>query len=109
MATAACAASVSVQAMTTEHLGMCDCGYSPVILAQQPHCHMSHVNYGSITRRLHCAYGPADANATPSSFAPVKSRMVYLFGASLSLTRVVLKKRPLNERSVTKVVLSSSE
>jgi len=39
--TAACAASVSVQAMTTEHLGTCDCGYSPVNLAQQPHCRMS--------------------------------------------------------------------
>jgi len=29
------------------------------------------------------AYGPADATATPSSLAPVKSRMVYLFGAGL--------------------------
>jgi len=27
------------------------------------------------------AYGPADATATPSSLAPVKSRMVYLSGA----------------------------
>jgi len=27
------------------------------------------------------AYGPADAAATPSSLAPVKSRMVYLSGA----------------------------
>ena len=27
--------------------------------------------------------GPADATATPSSLAPVKSRMVYLSGASL--------------------------
>jgi len=26
------------------------------------------------------AYGPADASATPSSLAPVKSRMVYLSG-----------------------------
>jgi len=26
-------------------------------------------------------YGPADATATPSSLAPVKSRMVYLSGA----------------------------
>jgi len=29
------------------------------------------------------AYGPADATATPSSLAPVKSRMVCLSGASL--------------------------
>ena len=28
-------------------------------------------------------YGPADATATPSSLAPVKSRMVYLSGAGL--------------------------
>jgi len=28
------------------------------------------------------AYGPADATATPSSLAPVKSRMVYLSGAA---------------------------
>jgi len=32
---------------------------------------------------LHMAYGPADATATPSSVAPVKSRMVYLSGAGL--------------------------
>jgi len=30
------------------------------------------------------AYGSADATATPSSLAPVKSRMAYLSGASLS-------------------------
>jgi len=29
------------------------------------------------------AYGPADATATPSSLASVKSRMVYLSGAGL--------------------------
>ena len=29
------------------------------------------------------AYGPADATATASSLAPVKSRMIYLCGASL--------------------------
>jgi len=29
------------------------------------------------------AYGPAEATATSSSFAPVKSRMVYLSGISL--------------------------
>jgi len=29
------------------------------------------------------ACGPADAIATPSSLAPVKSRMVYLYGAGL--------------------------
>ena len=28
------------------------------------------------------AYGPADATATPSSLAPVKSRMVYISGAA---------------------------
>jgi len=32
---------------------------------------------------LEQAYSPADAIATPSSLAPVKSRMVYLSGASL--------------------------
>jgi len=30
------------------------------------------------------AYGPADANATPSSLASLKSRMVYISGASLA-------------------------
>jgi len=39
------------------------------------------------------AYGPADATATLSSLAPVKSRMVYLSGGGL---QVVLEKRPLN-------------
>jgi len=29
------------------------------------------------------AYGPADATSTPSPLAPVKSRMIYLSGASL--------------------------
>jgi len=29
------------------------------------------------------AHGPADATATPSSLAPVKSRMVYLSDAGL--------------------------
>jgi len=29
------------------------------------------------------AYGPADGTATPSSLAPVKSRIVYLSGAGL--------------------------
>jgi len=32
---------------------------------------------------LHIAYDPPDAIATPSSLAPVKSRMVYLSGAGL--------------------------
>jgi len=41
-----------------------------------------------------CAYGPADATATPSSFAPVKSRMVLPFWCQL--TQVVLEKKPLN-------------
>jgi len=39
------------------------------------------------------AYGPCDATATPSSLAPVKSRMVYLSGASLPR---LSWKRPLN-------------
>jgi len=38
------------------------------------------------------AYGPADAPATPSSLAPVKSRMVYLSGAGLP--RLSWKKKP---------------
>ena len=41
------------------------------------------------------AYGPADATATPSSFASLKSRMVLRFW--YRLTQVVLEKRPLNE------------
>jgi len=40
------------------------------------------------------AYGPADATDTPSSLAPVKSRMVYLSGTGLS--RLSRKKRLLN-------------
>jgi len=40
--------------------------------------------YLSWVRYKWFAYGPADATATPSSLAPVKSRMVYLSGASLS-------------------------
>ena len=39
------------------------------------------------------AYGPADATATPSSLASVKSRMVYLSGAGLPR---LSWKRPLN-------------
>jgi len=41
------------------------------------------------------AYGLADATATPSSLASVKSRMVYLSGDGLS--RMSMEKRPLNE------------
>ena len=40
------------------------------------------------------AYGPADATATPSSLAPVKSRMVYLSGAGLP--RLCWEKMQLN-------------
>jgi len=36
------------------------------------------------------AYGPADVTVTPSSLAPLKSRMVYLFGAGL--LRLIWKK-----------------
>jgi len=39
--------------------------------------------YLSAVRCKLFAYGPADATATPSSLAPVKSRMVYLSDASL--------------------------
>jgi len=39
--------------------------------------------YLSAARCKLFAYGPADVNATPSSVAPVKSRMVYLSGAGL--------------------------
>jgi len=38
-------------------------------------------------------YGPANATTTPSSLAPVKSRMVYLSGAGLPR---LSGKRPLN-------------
>jgi len=47
----------------------------------------NHVSTGGHLSGARCnlfAYGPADATATPSSLAPVKSRMVYLAGASLS-------------------------
>jgi len=37
--------------------------------------------YGARCKRF--VYGPADATATPSSVAPVKSRMVYRSGAGL--------------------------
>ena len=40
-------------------------------------------SYLSAARCKWFAYGPADASATPSSLAPVKSRMVYLSGAGL--------------------------
>jgi len=40
------------------------------------------------------AYGPANATATPSSLAPVKSKKVYLSGAGLA--RLSWKKRLLN-------------
>ena len=42
------------------------------------------------------AYGPADATATPSSLASLKSRLLQPFW--LRITQFVLKKRPLNER-----------
>jgi len=38
--------------------------------------------YLSAARCKWFTYGPADATATPSSLAPVKSRMVYLSGAA---------------------------
>jgi len=40
--------------------------------------------YLSGARCKRFAYGPADVTATPSSLAPIKSRMVYLSGAGLS-------------------------
>ena len=40
-------------------------------------------SYLSEARCKRFEFGPADATATPSSLAPVKSRMVYLSGASL--------------------------
>jgi len=49
------------------------------------------------------AYGPTDATATPSSLAPVKSRMIYLSGASLP--RLCWKK-PLNDVVVVVVDIS---
>jgi len=42
------------------------------------------------------AYGPADATATLSSLASLKSRMVLPFWCRLKPTQVVLEKRPLN-------------
>jgi len=45
------------------------------------------------------AYGPADATATPSSLAPVKSRMVYLSG--VGLPRLSWKKGHWNSSSST--------
>jgi len=48
--------------------------------------------YLSGARRNWLADGPADATATPSSLAPVKSRMIYLSGAGLP--RLSLKNGP---------------
>jgi len=50
-------------------------------------------------------YGPADATATPSSLAPVKSRMVYL---SDSGSHRLCWKRPLNGCSSTSTVVCRS-
>jgi len=47
-----------------------------------------------LVQEIRFAYGPADATATPSSLASVKSRKVYLSGAGL--LRLSWKKRPLN-------------
>jgi len=48
-------------------------------------CNLSNVVlvWLSVWSEVQSAYGPADATATPSSLASLKSRMVYLFGASL--------------------------
>ena len=48
------------------------------------------------------AYGPADATVTPSSLAPVKSRMVYLSGTGLP--RLSWKKRRNMDAVVVVVV-----
>ena len=56
------------------------------------------------TRCRWSAYGPGDATATPSSLAPVKSRMVYLSGAGLPK---LSWKRLLNGCSSVVVVLVS--
>jgi len=53
--------------------------------------------YLSGTRCKWFAYGPADAITTLSSLAPVKSRLVYLFGAGL--LRLSWKKRLLHRCS----------
>jgi len=50
------------------------------------------------------AYGPADATATPSSLAPLKSRMVYLSGAGLP--RLSWKKA-IKQTDVVVVVVST--
>ena len=52
------------------------------------------------------AYGPADATATPSSLARVKSRMVYFSGAALP--RLPWKKRPLCSSSSSSSFFSCS-
>jgi len=54
--------------------------------------------YLSEARCIWFAYGPADATATPSSLAPIKSRMVLPF--LCRLTQVVVK-RPLNGCSIS--------
>jgi len=52
----------------------------------------------SVWFEVQFAYGPADATATPSSLALLKSRMVCLSGASLS---IVLEKELLNRTAFT--------
>jgi len=60
--------------------------------------------YLSGARCANDLHGPADATATPSSLASLKSRMVYLSGAALS--RLSWKKRPLNGCSSRVVIIS---
>jgi len=48
--------------------------------------------YLSGARCILFAYGPADATATPSSLASLKSRMVYLSSAGFGLPRFSWKK-----------------
>ena len=56
--------------------------------------HLKYEWWGAGVRCRWSAYGPADATATPSSLASLKSRMALPFWCRL--TEVVLEKRPLN-------------
>jgi len=54
-----------------------------------------------VERGARDTHGPADATATPSSLAVLKSRMVLPFW--FWLAQVVLEKRPLNGRLIYQV------
>jgi len=80
------------------------------LLSGQQEVHLAHKNwvmrcwYGhlSAAKCKWFVYGPADATATPSSLASLKSRMV--LSVWYQLIQVVLEKRPLNRCSSSTMI-----